>query len=225
MIDGVGGGICQVSSTIYLSALYADLEITERKNHRFTVTYIPLGQDATVMYGSIDFRFKNNRNSPICLYAEVKGNKMYVKIAGKKEAADEGKVVEIHSNAYNKKPYETITKTDESLAPGKTKLETHGTNGYTVETYKKITVNGEVVSDEFLHKSVYVPCNEVILAGPETEPADSQVILPSDPQPEQTPTDEEEPNESEPSDPQQGEASPAIPGNTDTDISTVPGFI
>ena len=59
MVPGVGGGICQVSSTLYNAALYANLEITQRRNHSYTVAYVKNGLDATVSYGSIDFKFKN----------------------------------------------------------------------------------------------------------------------------------------------------------------------
>ena len=65
MVDGLGGGICQTSSTLYAAVLYADLQVTERHEHSLEITYAPLGMDATVAYGSLDFRFKNNTSMPI----------------------------------------------------------------------------------------------------------------------------------------------------------------
>ena len=57
--QGVGGGVCQVSSTLYSAVLYADLEVVERRSHSMTVSYVPKGQDATVVYGGQDFKFRN----------------------------------------------------------------------------------------------------------------------------------------------------------------------
>ena len=69
VVEQVGGGVCQVSSTLYTATLYARLEIVERESHWFTVPYLPLGQDATVNWGSQDFSFRNNRDYPIKILA------------------------------------------------------------------------------------------------------------------------------------------------------------
>jgi len=74
IVDGVGGGVCQVSSTLYSAVLFADLETVERQNHMFTVSYIPLGRDAAVAYNELDFKFKNNTNWPIKIVSSVKNN-------------------------------------------------------------------------------------------------------------------------------------------------------
>ena len=73
IVDGLGGGICQVSSTLYMATLYSDLEIVERRNHMFTVSYAKLGEDATVVYGNTDFRFVNNTKYPIRIESYQKG--------------------------------------------------------------------------------------------------------------------------------------------------------
>ena len=65
VVDGVGGGICQITTTLYNAVVYANLEIVQRTNHQFVPSYAPASRDATVVYGSIDFQFKNNRNYPI----------------------------------------------------------------------------------------------------------------------------------------------------------------
>ena len=67
----IGGGICQVSSTLYCAALYANLEITDRTCHYFPVNYLPAGLDATVSWKTPDFKFKNNRDYPVKLVAKV----------------------------------------------------------------------------------------------------------------------------------------------------------
>lgn len=80
--DQLGGGVCQVASTIYLCALMADLEIVERACHYFQVTYVPMGMDATVYWGSLDFQFKNNTGYPIRIDASVSDGKVHIAIYG-----------------------------------------------------------------------------------------------------------------------------------------------
>lgn len=79
-----GGGMCQVSSTIFNAAIHANLEITARSNHTFRVTYVPIGTDATVSDGSKDLRFRNNRKNPIKIHASASNSKVTVSIIGKK---------------------------------------------------------------------------------------------------------------------------------------------
>ena len=78
----MGGGICQVSSTLYSALLYANLEILERHNHSLPVGYIPLGMDATIAEGLLDLRFRNNTNYPIKLSASADGGVISFSILG-----------------------------------------------------------------------------------------------------------------------------------------------
>ncbi|MGE4276359.1 MAG: VanW family protein [Lawsonibacter sp.] len=80
--DDVGGGICQTSSTIYYAVLHTTLEVVERHDHKFAVGYVPDGMDATVFYGSLDFRFKNNTEYPVKLVTECydKAGKRYLTV-------------------------------------------------------------------------------------------------------------------------------------------------
>ena len=81
-VDTVGGGICQVSSTLYYACLKADLEIVERYAHGYTVSYMPYGMDATVSWGTLDYKFKNNTDYPIRIEASVSGGQVHVKLIG-----------------------------------------------------------------------------------------------------------------------------------------------
>lgn len=81
-VDVIGGGICQVSSTLYNCVLLADLEIVYRINHSYASSYVPLGLDATVSWGSIDFEFRNNTNSPIKIEAYSDGGNTTVTLKG-----------------------------------------------------------------------------------------------------------------------------------------------
>ncbi len=79
---GTGGGICQVSSTLYMATTAAGMKILERHPHSETVSYAP-GTDATVAYDSLDFKFKNNTGNVICVYTWVQDNTVYAKIITK----------------------------------------------------------------------------------------------------------------------------------------------
>ena len=81
-VQTIGGGICQVSSSLYYACLKADLEIVERTAHGFTVSYMPLGMDATVSWGTLDFKFKNNTDYPIRIEAWVSGGQVHIKLIG-----------------------------------------------------------------------------------------------------------------------------------------------
>ena len=81
-VMGIGGGTCQVSSTLYNAVLYADLSIVYRLNHMFTVNYCPVGQDATVSDSGVDFKFSNNTDYPVKISAVTSGGKITVSIIG-----------------------------------------------------------------------------------------------------------------------------------------------
>ena len=83
--NGLGGGICQIASTLYNAAVYANLEITQRSNHQFVPSYVTASRDATVVYGAIDFQFKNNRQYPIKLVCSVSGGVANFQIFGLKQ--------------------------------------------------------------------------------------------------------------------------------------------
>lgn len=81
-VTGIGGGTCQVSTTLYSAVLYADLQVVTRRNHSMSVGYAPLGQDATVSDGGIDFKFHNDTDYPVKIEAGTSGGELTVKIIG-----------------------------------------------------------------------------------------------------------------------------------------------
>lgn len=159
----VGGGICQVSSTLYNAVLRANLEVTNRTNHMFQVGYVPIGTDATVSWGAPDFQFKNNRNYPIKIVATTAGKNVYIKIFGLKEDNDYD--VEILSYRTGTIPFNTTYTSDPSLGEGQTKVVQNGSNGATSVTYKILKRNGQEVSRELVSRDRYQPHNQVIAKG------------------------------------------------------------
>lgn len=161
--NGLGGGICQVSSTLYNAVLRANLEIVERRNHSYAVSYVPLGTDATVSYGSIDFRFKNNRKYPIKIIASSVNGVCSVSITGIKE--DIEYEVEITPKKLQTIPFQTKYIDDNTLPLGTQKQTQYGDNGYKYETYKTLKLNGNVISSELISNDNYRPLNRVIRRG------------------------------------------------------------
>lgn len=164
VVDGLAGGICQVSSTLYNAVLLANLEIVERTNHSFTTSYVKAGRDATVVYGVKDFQFKNNRNYPIKIEGSVGSGILTFKIHGIKEETEYE--VKIVPNTTSTIPYTTQTITDTSLQPGETVVEQSGHAGCKVTTYKQLWLNGTMVSNELLSNDTYNAMQTIIRVGP-----------------------------------------------------------
>ncbi len=162
VIDEVGGGVCQPSSTLYMAVLRADLEVTERHNHSFTVAYTPLGEDATVSWGGPDFRFKNNTKYPIKIIASQSGGSCNMKLVGTKTS---DKKVSLNTEILSTLNYETVEKTDSSLSPGERKTSQSGTTGYKTVTYKTITENGQSTTVK-ANNSYYKKRDKIVLVGP-----------------------------------------------------------
>ena len=163
VVDGIGGGICQVSSTLYNAVIYANLEIVSRKNHYFLTSYVGASRDATVSYGTIDFKFKNNRNYPIKIQCTAKNGISEVKILGTKEETEYEVVIQ--NEVTQILPYTTKNITTNELAKGEQRVIRNGTNGYKSEAYKILKLDGKVISKELLSKDSYNPMQEIIEVG------------------------------------------------------------
>jgi vancomycin resistance protein YoaR len=164
VVDDFGGGICQVSSTLYNAVLFSDLEVVERRNHMFTVGYVAKGTDATVSYGQLDFKFRNSTNWPIKLESWVtSSNELFFSIKGTNESP--GRIVEVSPQVVKVNDYKTIYIDDPDLPEGETRVKQSGITGYVVDTYKIVKQDGKILSQTKLHTSVYQPLDEEIIRG------------------------------------------------------------
>ena len=152
-VQGMGGGVCQVSSTLYSAVLYADLQVLERQSHSLTVSYVPKGQDATVAYGSIDFRFKNNTKGPIKISAKTGGKTIEISVWGAKPEVQ--KKVEIVNSVVDTKAPTVEEVQDPDMKLGTRKVISNGKTGYTVSTVRKVYENGKEVRSEKMSQSKY----------------------------------------------------------------------
>ncbi len=163
----LGGGVCQTSSTIYLATLNANLKIVERRSHLYAVGYVPDGMDATIYYGSTDFRFQNDTEFPIKVTSVVSGRYISATILGTK--TDD---IVVNLSAYQKSstPYTTIYEVDPSLEAGVTYQAIAPYSGRTVEVYREL-YNGSISSQNFISStlesvSTYSSRNEVVKVSP-----------------------------------------------------------
>lgn len=187
--QGLGGGICQTSSTLYNAILYANLEVTNRANHQLIVSYVPLGQDATVAWPYTDLKFKNNRTTPIKIVAEAKDGKETVSILGISSIEDYE--VTIKSVKLSSKAYVTEYIDDATMNEGEESVVQYGTYGYTIEVYKILSKDGVEISNTLISTDKYNPLKKIVKIGtapvtpaePTTNPTEptDPVIPPEEP--------------------------------------------
>ena len=163
VVDGLGGGICQISSTLYNAVLYANLEIVERRNHQFVTSYVEAGRDATVVYGSTDFKFKNTRKYPIRIVATTNAGIATISIYGIKE--EEEYTFKFTPKTISTIPYSTQYIDDSTLPQGTEVVKQKGTNGLITETYISKYLNGKLISTELLSRDTYNAMTRIVRRG------------------------------------------------------------
>lgn len=194
VVDGVGGGICQVSSTLYMAAIQANMQITERKNHSFYVDYAPKGEDATVVYGSIDFRFKNTSPYPIKIVATSKDNYIRIKLMG---TETDKFTVKLSKKTLSTRPFEERVRYVNTLAEGKRSIEQKGQEGLVMEVYRKVyDESGKLISSSFENKSSYKPMPQIVHVGTAAVTEETPSV-PATSETETVPPAEEAPSETE----------------------------
>lgn len=173
----VGGGICQVSTTLYNAALFANLKIVHRHNHSMPVAYVPLGRDATVDYGVLDLDIENNLDHPIALNSEYQPGKLTFRILGQK---DKGLEVKIETDGRQRWNPGTQIVVDPTLAAGVRKVVDKGASGQQINTYRVVYRDGKFVKREALGTSYYKGGQKIVAVGRAVSPAaDSNVRLTS----------------------------------------------
>ena len=165
-VDTIGGGICQVSSTLYYCTLLADLQIDSRRAHSYVSSYMPMGMDAAVSWGGPEFRFTNNTKRPIKIEAWVADGYVYVKLLG---TDTKGYSVKMEYEVLDQTDYKTeykVMTSAEAKAAGNYDgqvLQSPYT-GYTVKSYKcKYDENGKLISRAYEATSNYKSRNKIIV--------------------------------------------------------------
>lgn len=169
IVQMYGGGICQGSSTLYIASLYAGMEIVERWCHAMPSSYCPIGLDATVDYGNLDFRFRNPLDTPVYIAAWMSGTTLYVEFYGCfPEEWDSVAVSSEQTSSWG--PLDSVSfRTDDSLASGQYVRRSSGNIGYTARAYRSYYKGETQVKSEELSSSEYPATGKVYAVGPGTD--------------------------------------------------------
>jgi len=153
--DGMGGGVCQVSSTLYVALLYAELRITERLNHSMPVAYIRNGLDATLAGDWIDLKFQNNTNYPVFIEAIVTSNSHTVNVFGFESRSEtrrlEFRIILVETIPP---PEENIIE-DPDMPYGERRVTITALTGRRYRVYKDVFEDGEFVETVHINNSNY----------------------------------------------------------------------
>jgi vancomycin resistance protein YoaR len=153
LVPGIGGGICQVSTTLYNAVLRSGLKIIERRNHSLPISYVPLGQDATFASGYINFRFQNTTGAHLLIRTSASENGITVKLFG---SAPANITYEVDSQTVDTIPPPVKYVHNPQLPVGKSVKLSEGKPGYIVETYRIKKVDGAVVDRSLVSKDTYM---------------------------------------------------------------------
>lgn len=159
---GIGGGICQVSTTLFNAALFADLKIRRRSNHSLPVPYVPLGRDATVDYGNLDLAFDNTYSTPIAIVSHYVPGRLTFEILGKKDPSLKVKVIQTGLRTWD---VQTETIQDPHLARGRRRVVKQAEPGRSVRTIRIVYRDGKEVGRETIGRSTYGGGTRVVAIG------------------------------------------------------------
>ncbi|MFZ4507272.1 MAG: VanW family protein [Fimbriimonas sp.] len=160
---GIGGGICQVSTTLYNASLLSNLKIVQRTNHSLPVPYVPTGQDATVSFPNLDLIIENSYETPIAIQAEYKPGRLMVRIIGQRDPS-----LKVRISREVLKSWDNGVKTvvDPTLAYGKTKVVDKGARGLSVRTFRVVYRDGVLTEKQPLGRSIYSGAPKLIAVPP-----------------------------------------------------------
>ena len=174
--DGLAGGVCQITSTLYNAVILAELQIVERSNHSLAVSYVPLGQDAAIAGDYKDLKFKNNTDYPVYIEAYISGNKLIANVYGH-EIHDSSRQVKFENvvNSVIEKPAEKVTE-DNTKPKGYREVTHYGKEGKKVTTYKIVYENGKQISKDYFSTSTYRATADEVTVGTKEETPDTADI-------------------------------------------------
>lgn len=163
LVLGVGGGVCQVSGTLFNAVLLAGLPITKRTTHSIPSTYVPLGRDATVVYDAVDLAFVNDTGRPLLITGQIGGPYLTIAVVGHR---DQKPQVDLAVEIKERIPFEIVTENDPGLAAGVEAVTQQGRDGYKVQLWRTIAWPGKTKIREPIGGVVfYPPSKQVIKRG------------------------------------------------------------
>ena len=170
VVDSMGGGICQVSTTLYNAVLRAELNVTERSPHSMTVHYVDLSEDAAIAGTYKDFKFVNSTEYPIYIEGYTTSDKKITFNIYGKETRDKNRTISFESQRVSETPATTILQEDAGQGIGYKAVSSKGSSGYVAELYKIVKVNGVETDRIKVNKSTYKGTNRVVTYGTAGDP-------------------------------------------------------
>lgn len=174
VVDSMGGGICQVSTTLYNAVLRAELNVTERSPHSMTVHYVDLSEDAAIAGTYKDFKFVNSTEYPIYIEGYTTSDKKITFNIYGKETRDKKRTISFESQMVSETPATTILQEDAGQGIGYKAVSSKGSSGYVAELYKIVKVNGVETDRIKVNKSTYKGTNRVVTYGTAGDPTLSE---------------------------------------------------
>lgn len=166
VVDSIGGGVCQIATTLYDAALQAEMEIVQRQNHSMIVTYVKPSMDAAIAGTYKDIKIKNNYSTPVYIEGYTSGKKLIFTIYGKDTRPSGRQVEYVSETVGTTNPGEPQMITDNSLAPGaKVKVQSAHT-GYRSRLWKVVTVDGVEQERTLLNEDTYNASKAIYRVGP-----------------------------------------------------------
>ncbi len=169
--SGIGGGICQVSSTLYNAVMRSNINATERRHHSLPSSYVALGMDATVDYGNIDYKFINTLPFPIYIEGYLNGKSLSFNVYSDSSLAVRS--YDLVSETYGTINAETKYIDDPNMYEGQTETVQKAQTGYKVKVYKKIYENGKYVGQEIVTDETYKKIDGIVKRGTKKRPQDT----------------------------------------------------
>lgn len=182
VVDSVGGGVCQISTTLYNAALLAEMDIAQRQNHSMLVSYVKPSNDAAIAGTYKDLKFKNPYDTPIYIEGETSGRTLTFTIYGKEIRPENRTIKYVSETLRVTDPGEPILKVDPTLEPGAKVREQSSHQGVKSRLWKYVYVDGAETEKTILHTDTYNPSKAIYRVGPEAPAA-------VDPVPEETPAE------------------------------------
>jgi hypothetical protein len=177
LVDGIGGGTCQISGTLHGAAFFGGLEIVERYPHTRPSSYIKMGLDATVVYPTINFRVKNSYEFPVVLHQTVKNGVVRAEILGPKKT----RTVTLLRTIDSVIPYEELERPDKDMPDGMRLLAQRGIPGFKLHRYRIVREGPHAVRHRY--NDVYPPTAQIVRIGTGSVPR-AEFKASSDPTPE-----------------------------------------
>lgn len=166
-VESYGGGVCQVSTTLYNAVLLAELEVTQRSNHSMIVTYVSPSMDAAIAGDYKDLKFKNNQDIPIYIEGYISGKDLYFNIFGEETRPSNRKVTYESEIVSEEDPGTQFVATAD---PAGTLTKTQGKHlGYVARLWKIVTVDGVEESREIWNNSTYRSSPKIVNVGTASE--------------------------------------------------------